>query len=384
MIRDRLSAQNPEGESFDQYLGSLRETLGTRPDLAAGLVESLSRNPSAVGFKTYGMLRGLFEDKPYRRAIKQAAYRFAQKGFVDEAVAQSVEKVVLIPKEVKKGVAHFLISHSTFWFLTALMPDELYPAPTHLSAFVEENYERVHVTAAEGSNRFYRDFMKHAEGHFEAKPCEIPLWHAAKLLFEMLEFSNNKERSSQAETAKRLLKPYHDPARISFAYEVLPELRQPFERVSDTEIGELLRHLSLVWYLLPKKDAQPFWERIRQLESSVLMISKEIRAERSMDLVREAARELFAGERRQRYLRLFEEQALYFKLSGKEDLAKRCWIVVHQLKSGLVADEIPILIQLVLLTMKLLWPEQFEAAKREAEETGQAPEKRTESGLILL
>ena len=384
MIRDRLSAQNPEGESFDRYLGSLRETLAARPDLAVGLLESLSRNPSAVGFKTFGMLRGLFEDKAYRRAVKQAAYRFAQKGFADEADVQPAQKIVLIPKEVKKGIAHFLISHSTFWFLSALMPDEKYPAPTLLSAFVEEDYRRVHVTASEGSNRFYREFLEHAESHFETKPCEIPLWHAANLLFEMLSFSNTAERSGEVDAAKRLLKPYHDPERRPFVYELLPELHQPFERMTEADIGELLRSLSLLWYLLPKAETQPFWERILQLDSSVLVISKEIREERSMELLRQAAREMFTAERRRRYRLLFEEQALYFRLTGKENLAKWCWIVVHQLKSEMPAEEIPVLIQLVLLTIKFLWPKEFEGAEKGAEESRQTPEKRTESGLILL
>jgi len=381
MIRDRLLAQDPEGESLDSFLGSLRKTLGERPDLAAGLVESLSRNPSTVGFRTFGVLRDLFKDKAYRRVVKQAAYRFSQKGFVGDAEPSPVQTVVLIPKEVKKGVAHFLICDSAFWFVTALLPDEQYVAPTLLSAFVgEEGFNRIHVTASEGSNRFYREFLQHAESEFAARPCEVPVWHAANLFFEMLDISKSAERSKELEIAKRLLKPYQDTARPSLAFELLPELQQPLERMSEADVGELLRNLSLLWYLVPRKEVEPYWEKIQQLENPVLVIPKEIQQERTMEMLKRAAGELFVGERRRRYQRFFEEEALWFKLSGQEDLARWSWIVAHQLKSEMDAGEMFVAFQLVLVSMKAHWPREFETTGG-----GEADaEKRTESGLIML
>lgn len=382
MIRDRLLAQDPEGESLESYLGSLRKTLAEKPDLAAGLIESLSRNPSTVGFRTFGVLRDLFEDKAYRRAVKQAAYRFSQKGFSGEAETSPVQTVVLIPKEVKKGVAHFLICDSAFWFITALLPDDQYAAPTLLSAFVaEDGFNRIHVTATEGSNRFYREFLQHAENEFEAKPCEVPVWHVANLFFEMLSIAKNSEHSKELEIAKRLLKPYHEPARPSLAYDLLPEMQQPLERMSDADVGELLRNLSLLWYLLPRKEIEPYWEKIQQLENPVLVIPKEIQHERTMEMLKRAAGELFTGERRRRYRRFFEEEALWFKVSGKEDLARWSWIVAHQLKSDeMGADQIPVAFELVLISMKAYWPKEFETTGGEKTEG----EKRTESGLIML
>lgn len=384
MIRDRLLAQDPEGKSLDSYLGSLRETLGERPDLAAELVESLSRNPSTVGFRTFNVLRDLFDDKAYRRAVKQAGYRFAQKGFINDTEASPVQTVVLIQKEVRKGVAHFLICDSTFWFLTALMPDEQYASPTLLSAFVEEDFKRIHVTASEGSNRSYRDFIEHAEKHFETKASEIPVWHAAKLFFEMLDFAPGTEKSRELEAARRLLGPHHDPARPSLAYELLREPQPPFERMRDADVGEFLRSISLLWYLLPKRELQPYWEMIRQLQGSVLVVSNEIQQDRIEALLKRTARELVAGERRLRYGRLFEEQALYFHLIGKEDLSGESWIAAHQLKSEMDAGDIAVLFELVLISMKAHWPNEFEATVEESDRQETKSEKRTESGLILL
>lgn len=384
MIRDRLLAQDPEGKSLDSYLRSLRETLGERPDLAAELVESLSRNPSTVGFRTFNVLRDLFEDKLYRRAVKQAAYRFAQKGFINDAEAAPVQTVVLIPKEVRKGIAHFLICDSTFWFLTALLPDEQYAFPTLLAAFIEEDFKRIHVTASEGSNRSYREFIEDAEKHFETKPVEIPVWHGAKLFFEMLDFAPSTDKSKELDAARRLLGPYHDPARPSLAYELLPELQQSFERMSDTDVGEFVRSISLVWYLLPKRELQPYWEMVQQLQGSVLVVPNEVQQDRTEDLLKRTARELVAGERRLRYERMFEEQALYFHLAGKEDLAGQSWIIAQQLKSDVDAGDIPVLFELVLISMKAHWPEEFEDTVEQSDRQEAKSEKRTESGLILL
>ncbi len=81
MILDRLAVQDPEGESFEGYLHSLRNSLSGRPLLAAALIDRLSRNPGQTGFRTFQTLEKTVETSPYKRNLKQAAYRFSQKGF---------------------------------------------------------------------------------------------------------------------------------------------------------------------------------------------------------------------------------------------------------------------------------------------------------------
>ena len=81
MILDRLAVQDPEGESFEGYLHSLGNSLSERPLLAAALIDRLSRNPSRTGFRTFQALHKTIEASPYKRNLKQAAYRFSQKGF---------------------------------------------------------------------------------------------------------------------------------------------------------------------------------------------------------------------------------------------------------------------------------------------------------------
>ena len=56
MILDRLAVQDPEGESFEGYLHSLRNSLSGRPLVAAALIDRLSRNPAPTGFRTFQSL----------------------------------------------------------------------------------------------------------------------------------------------------------------------------------------------------------------------------------------------------------------------------------------------------------------------------------------
>ncbi len=79
MILDRLAVQNPEGQSFDGYLHSLLNSLSGRPLMAAALIDRLSRNPGLTGFRTFQTLKKAVETSPYKRSLKQAAYRFSRR-----------------------------------------------------------------------------------------------------------------------------------------------------------------------------------------------------------------------------------------------------------------------------------------------------------------
>jgi hypothetical protein len=384
IILDRLSVQRPEGESLKHYIQSLSRAMTGRDGLVAALLEKLSKNPTEVGFQVFTALSGVVESKEHRRTIKQAAYRFAQRGFGAESGTSSPEKVVLIPKEARKPVAHLICSPETFWLVLALVPESDYSAyssPIAISAYPEEGFQKLSVRVVETSQRSYRDFVQKIGGELSHNAVEIPMWHAARLYFELVEFCERRGNASEIERARQLLQPFHDTERLPYAFELMPAIDDPGRRLRAIDKNALLEAVVSESILLRESDLQPYAEKLKELEKPLLVVPPEVQQDRIMDLMRKAADELCVGKTRLLYQRLFEEQALTLKLASRDDLAMSAWIVAQHLRSDAKAGENPVVVELVSGSIEKYWPGEFEG-QEESEET--EPYKKTDSGLILL
>jgi len=379
MILDRLSVQDPEGASLENYLKSLVKTLEDRENVAAALLDQLSRKPSKVGFRTFMVLKDSIRDKKLIRIVRQVGYRFSQRGFSAEPETLPVDNVVLVQKEGRKPVAHVLPVDGTFWLFAALIPEAGYPAPTMVTALMEEDFAQVYIKLLEGSQKIYRDYLqKVGERHADRKPCEVPLYHAARLFFELLDFSKNREATPEQGRASMLLRPFHAPEKQPYVYDLMPAVEDPGKRLEEINEKELLNTVDWSWLVFPREELAPYWQKMQDLENPVLVIPKEVQEERTADLMKTASDDLCNGKTRWLYQRFFEEQALWLQQSSKEDPALSAWIVAQHLRSGAQAGDNPIVRQMVLLSMHHHWPDGFEKQERQGE-----PFYRTESGLIV-
>ena len=310
------------------------KTLDRQETLAAGLLEQLSRKPSKVGFQAFLALRDIIRDKKLVKIAKQAGYRFSQRGFATGPDALSAANVVLVQKEGRKPVAHVLPVDGTFWLFAALIPEAGYPTPTLVTALMERDFEEVYVKIAEGSQKTYRDYLqKMGDRHTDRKPCEVPVHHAARLFFELLEFCKSKAASAERDQARKLLSPFHDPKKPPFAYELMPLIDDPKMHLAEVNAADLLNTVDWSWLAFSKDELASYWQKVQDLENPVLVIPKEIQEERTADLMKTAANELCVGKTRFLYRRFCEEQALWLKLSAKDDLAKSAWIAAQHLRS---------------------------------------------------
>ncbi len=379
MILDRLSVQNPEGTSLDNYLKSLVKILDGREDLVAALLERMGRKPSKVGFQTFVVLKDIVRDKKLAKMLRQVGYRFSQRGFSAEEQARPSDSVVLVQKEGRKPVAHVLPVNGTFWLFAALIPEAGYAAPTLVTALMERDFERVYIKVSEGSQKNYREFLQQAgEYHADRKPFEVPVSHAARLFFELLDFCKKKEASPEQDQATKLLTPFHDPEKPPYAYELMPPLDDPRDHLEEVDEVELLKAIDWSWLVFPKEEITPYWQRMQDLENPVLVIPKEIQEERTTELMKTAADDLCIGKTRWLYQRFFEEQALWLKLSSRDALAWSAWLVAQHLRSPARVGDNPVVAQMVSLSMRQYWPKDFEQREPQAE-----PFHRTESGLIV-
>ncbi len=382
MILDRLAVQNPEGQSFDGYLQSLLSSLSGRPLLAAALVDKLSRNPTLTGFRTCQTLGKAVEDSPYKRSLKQAAYRFSQKGFTAEK-SSAPQKVVLIQNEDRKPVAHLFLVQGTMWLVSTLIPDASQGGYTLVTAFLEDDFATFNVRVAESSTqKLYREYLQVLSTHsVRLRGFEIPLRHAARLFFDMLDFRIAKSLDLGIERARELFKRWHEPAARPYVYELMPEIENPEQKFVEIPIEELLKDMDLSWLRFGKDALSPYHEKMKTLDSPILVVPKEIQAERSLGVLQDAAESLCAGTKRHLYTRFFEEQAMAFKLSGLEDKSRWAWIIAGNLAGQLSVAKNPAVSQMVLYSMQFHWPDDLRTPRET--ETPPERERRTESGIIL-
>jgi hypothetical protein len=382
MILDRLSVQDPDGESFQGYLHSLRNSLAARPILAAALIDRLSRNPSETGFRAFQSLENIVEVSPYKRSLRQAAYRFSQKGLMPAEPTSAPEKVVLIKDQQRKPTAHLFIVPGAIWIVSALIPEASAGGYIFINAFLEDDFTTFNVKVSEpATQKLYREYLQVLSAHaVDRKGLEIPLRHAARLFFDMLDFWTGRGSYDQLERARNLFARYHDPDKRPYVYELMPEIENPEKHFGELEIEGLLKGMDLSWLLFDKDQLSPYHEKLKELDSPLLVVPRAIQEERSLQVLHDAAENLCVGAKRYLFRRFFEEQAMAFKLSGAEDRARWAWIAAENLADQSSVAKNPVVFQLVTDSIKFHWPGDF----KEERETRDTPrERRTESGIIL-
>jgi hypothetical protein len=382
MILDRLCVQDPEGESFKGYLQSLHDSLTARPLLAAAIIDQLSRNPSETGFRTFKNLEKIIEVSRYRRSLKQAAYRFLQKGFTPSEQTAAPEKVILIKDEQRKAISHMFIVPGTIWIVSALVPEASAGGYSLVSAFLEDDFGSFNVRIGErNTQKVYREYLQVLSTHaIEHRGLEIPLWHAARLFHDMLGFWTGSGSYDQLERGRNLFARYLDPNRKPYVYELMPEIETPEKHFQELKIEVLFKDMDLSWLKFGKDELSPYHEKLKQLDSPLLVVPRVVQEERSVQLIRDAAANLCVGARRYLFTRFFEEQAMALKLFGAEERSRWAWIVAGNLAGQASVEKNPVVLQLVKDSIEFHWPGDLRD-KREAEEAPR--ERRTESGIIL-
>jgi len=115
-ILDRLSVQNPDGDSFSNWLESLKNTFSNRQRFITALLDVISKSPTEAGKRVFLALKDCVRDKELRKIVRTAEYRMTQKGLLQkEKESSQPEKVVVFSDkplkniELEAGEAHLWI-----------------------------------------------------------------------------------------------------------------------------------------------------------------------------------------------------------------------------------------------------------------------------------
>jgi len=299
MILDRISVQVAEGESFQVYLVSLGRLLEGRERMVTELLNELSRNPSPAGFKVFGTLADRVTDRRLAKVVRQAAYRFAQKGFALDRGETPRESVVLVQREQKKVIAHLVMGPGTLWFLCGLVPSEVTGLPVLFMSYFEGGYHKLVTRLADGSNRAYRELLATLTGAMPGiRPCEIPAWHAARLFSDMVAFWESPGDKSEANQLSSLLAPLQDPEKPAYVYEVMSPTDKSLERMRDMKVEVLLGEMDVLWLFFPRDELEPYHAKLEGLAHSVLFVAEDVKRAQVDAVMRDAMDSLCVGKRR--------------------------------------------------------------------------------------
>ena len=382
MLLDRVAAQDPEGESFAQFLESLKPLLQRSLTFGLAFVRALGSSASPTSVKTLQALEGIAAQKPLRRAVKTALYRLGRQGLIQKEKETTSEAKVLVPRPEDRQAeawASWPESQGERGIILKL-PDA---GRGYLMVIGVLNSEGLfhEFEAIQTTRKGVRALIEQMTGGVSGRIIEIPLDHFRFLYEEVADTyqRQNMELPSGYDVMLKQLDSWVKKPLGPHIYKLLAE----------KEIGEnilllrssdgLLEVEPFLSWRLAEELVSPFAGQIKEISESRLVVSQSSQLERVEQINREAATELFTAEIRERYRRLLEEAALLLYLESREQEAKRAFAVALDLKKEIgLFTENNFILELVKRSISA------EVGSALEDMAGETPrEKTTESGLII-
>jgi hypothetical protein len=261
-----------------------------------------------------------------------------------------------------------------------MVPDTSAGSYALVTAFFEDDFSSFNVRVAESAaQKMYKEYLQQLSALGSARGAEVPLPHAARLFFDMLELRTGKGSYAHLERARNIFERYREPDTKPYAYDLLDDIEHPERSFPEVQVDLLLADMDPSWLLFGREELAPWHEKLKALDSPLLVIPPEVQAERSREVIESAGGSLCVGAKRQLFLRFFEEQAMMLKLTNDEEKARWAWIIARALAGQSPVGKNPVVSRLIIDSMHSYWREDF----RETADEPREQEQRTESGIIL-
>ena len=382
MLLDRVMAQDPEGESFSQFVESLKPLIQRSVPFTLAFVDALGSTQSPVAVKVLQILQKIPAEKPVRRALKAALYRLERQGLVKKEEETESEPRVLIPRPADRQAeawASWPESQGERGMVLKL-PDA---GRGYVMAIAVVNSEGVfhEFEAIQTTRKGVRALLDKMTGGVQGRLIEIPLEHFRFLIEEVAEIYQRQSHAlpSGYEPIHKYLASWVEVVSNPHVYNLLDEKEIVEDPILLRTSDSLLEVQPFVTWRLSEGLTQSFVEKIKELSESRLVISQSAQMERTAQIHREAAAEIFTPELRQHYRRLLEETALLLHLTDRPQEAKRALAVAIDLENeiGLLTED-NFILGLVKRSIESEVGQQVEGAEEQAQR-----EMTTESGLII-
>jgi hypothetical protein len=382
MLLDRVMAQDPEKESFIQFVESLKPLIQRSVPFTLAFVEALGSTSSPLAVKVLQILQKIPAEKPVRRALKTALYRLERQGLVEKEEETELEPRVLIPRPADRQAeawASWPESQGERGMVLKL-PDA---GRGYVMAIAVVNSEGVfhEFEAIQTTRKGVRALLDKMTGGVEGRLIEIPVEHFRFLIEEVAEIYQRQNHAlpSGYEPIHKYLASWVEVVSRPHVYNLLEKKEIVADPILLRTSDSLLEVQPFVTWRLSEVRIQSFVEQIKELSESRLVISQSAQMERTAQIYREAAVEIFTPELRQHYRRLLEEAALLLHLTDRPQEAKRALAVAIDLENeiGLLTED-NFILGLVKRSIASEVGPQLEGAEEQT-----TRERITESGLII-
>jgi hypothetical protein len=382
MLLDRVMAQDPEGESFIQFVESLKPLIQRSVPFTLAFVEALGSTSSPVAVKVLQILQKIPAEKPVRRALKTALYRLERQGLVKKEEETQPEPRVLIPRPADRQAeawASWPESQGERGMVLKL-PDA---GRGYVMAIAVVNSEGVfhEFEAIQTTRKGVRALLDKMTGGVEGRLIEIPVEHFRFLIEEVAEIYQRQNHAlpSGYEPIHKYLASQVEVVSSPHVYNLLDEKEIVEDPILLRTSDSLLEVQPFVTWRLPEGLTHSFVEKMKEFSESRLVISESAQMERTAQIHRQAAAEIFTPKLRQHYRRLLEETALLLHLADRPQEAKRALAVAIDLENeiGLLTED-NFILGLVKRSIANEVGPQVEGAEEQAKR-----ERITESGLII-
>jgi len=396
-IIDRLSVQDPEGESFSRFVESLSKRF-EEERLRAALLERISKAPTPASLEVFKHFRNTISEKPYVKVVKRAEFRLKQKGInldPETKSSGSTEKRVLIDipnEDVCAGEAMVHLDSGTGWdgLIFLFEPSLTYDAGL---VFVEESATKSTLGCywVWNSKRKVLEMLNEITKH--ADLYRVPMYHGAVIFNDYLEIFEGRydpgDRTKIFEV-KRLLAPHVPENRDQYFLEVLADVEPEDPQVVIRKLTENKSYFRLGYH----NDSLDLLNNVLTLLKSPIESpahAKRYRVEKVID-------EFFenADPRRLKLLGLnLKAHAVKFIHDQEKSIARTIYDIAKHCEEGSISPIRNFLISytinaLIKMDEELaemlgeLFPEMSEAKERDlVDEEGLPGYRRLDSGLIV-
>lgn len=382
MLLDRLVAQDPEGETFGQFLETLIPLVSNASPFTLAFVDALGEMASPTAVKVLQALQEIPAEKRVRRAVKSALYRLERRGLVPGAKPEEGKTRVLVPRPAERR-AESWVSWPESTGDRGIVLQLPASGRGYLLVIAVLNPERgfQDFQASQATRKEIKNLVKELSGQGPAEVVAVPVSHLRFLFEEAAQIHRNQNLDPPAEyqTVQGLLSHWVETPVRPHVYELLDAEEVARDPALLRASESLLESPPISFWNLREELVQPYAEKIKELGGSRLIVSRGTRLERIQRLIREAAAEIFTPPVRQFYRRLLEESALLFCLQGRIQEGRRALAAALDLtrQVGFLTEN--------TFVLALLRRSLGEDVLRELEggEQEASAERTSESGLII-
>ncbi len=339
ILIDRLTAQDPNGETLGHFIGSLKETLTSNPELATAFVEELGKLKLEIAGRVFREIEGLFDEKKYRKAVKRTRFKLLQKGILKE----EDEK-----KEDHPAVRYLVTSADrplslSYFAMIEPIGEQLVmvyiPGRADRDTIIEFVIDQKRMLGLPLFKKSYykRSLIKDLKGYLEAAYetifFEIPISYAAYLFNEGLA-AGVVEVQANIKEAERELKKYLEADTIPLIYKYVNENEIIPSREALARAAGLLGDESFPLKMTPLGEDILWADKFRGVFESTLIVNPATRQQQMEDIISESIEEYFSEQTLHGFIRCLEEHALYCYLKDEKEKCFDLLAVAKDLKDN--------------------------------------------------